>query len=253
MRSVRELTAGRYTGIATAVILLSWLGFAFLPQHGTAHTPTPTAGHMHGMNHANMAPMAAPVTHQPALWMAIVSWVIMTIAMMGPAALPAIQYVERHTLRWRGRATVLYTVVWLALWVVFGIAVTLGLPLAAGVNRRWMFAGALLFAGIWQLTPMKRQALGDCHRSAPLPSEGWPAIKGLTRFGAFSGWACIRSCWAVMLAMALAPSAHILWMVPLTAAVTYERFTQRPGRTVRVVAVLFVITAAAVGMFAAIQ
>ncbi|WP_078363063.1 DUF2182 domain-containing protein [Mycobacteroides chelonae] len=202
IQRVRELAAGRYTGIATAIILLSWLGFAFLPQHATAHEQAPMAEHMHGMNHANMAPMATPVVHQPALWIAIVSWIVMTIAMMGPATLPAVRHVEQNVPRDRGRALILYAAVWLAMWTVVGLIITLALP------------------------------------------------KGLMRFGAISGWACIRSCWAMMLTMAVAPSAHLAWMVGLTAAVTWERFTRYPRRTAWLLAGLFVVAAAAVGVFA---
>ncbi len=249
IQRVKELATGRYTGISTAIILLSWLGFVFLPQHAASHTQAPAIGHMPGMDHASMA----PVVHQPVLWVAIVSWIVMTIAMMGPATLPAVQYVQQNSSQGRGRALALYAAVWLALWTVVGLLITLALPMAATVNRWWIFAGVLLLAAIWQLTPWKCRALGDCHQSVPLPPDGWPAAKGLIRFGAVSGWACIRSCWAMMLTMAVAPSAHLIWMVPLTIAVTWERFTRYPRRTVRVLAVLFVVAAAAIGIFATVQ
>lgn len=254
IQRVRELTAGRYTGIAAAVILLSWLGFAFLPQHGTSHTSAPSAEHMPGMHHANMAPMATPVIHQPALWMAIVSWILMTIAMMGPATLPAVQYVEQNTLRGRrGAMVALYAAIWILVWCVVGVVITLALSTTSHLSRWWLFAAALMLAALWQLTPLKRRALGDCHRSTPLSPRGWPAANGAMRFGAFNGSSCVRSCWAVMLAMAVAPSAHLVWMVVLTAVVTYERFTQRPQQMLRLLGVLLALTAAGVGAFALLQ
>ncbi|TDZ45821.1 DUF2182 domain-containing protein [Mycobacteroides franklinii] len=253
IQRVRELTAGTYTGIAAAIILLSWLGFALLPQHSGGHRQAPAAEHMHGMHHTGMAPMAAPVVHHPVLWIAIASWVVMTIAMMGPATLPSIQYIEQNMPRGRrGGAVVGYTVVWLAVWTVIGVVITVAQSAVVGPSPWWLFAGALVIAALWQLTPLKCRALGDCHKSRPLPPTGWPAADGVMRFGAFGGWACVRSCWAVMVAMALAPTAHILWMVPLTAAVTWERFTQNPRRTARILAGVFVVAAVAVGVFAAI-
>lgn len=258
IQRVRELTAGIYTVIAAAIILLSWLAFALLPQHSSGHTQAPAAGHnmpgMHGMHHADMAPMAAPVARHPVLWIAIVSWIVMTIAMMGLATLPSIQYIER-TMPWgrRGAAVAVYAAVWLAVWTAIGVVITLAQSAAIGAPPWWLFAGALVLAALWQLTPLKCVALGDCHKSRPLPPTGWPAAQAVTRFGAFGGWACVRSCWAVMLAMALAPTAHILWMVPLTVAVTWERFTRQPRRTARILAGVFVVAAAAVGVFAAIQ
>ncbi|MBA0044986.1 DUF2182 domain-containing protein [Mycobacteroides sp. LB1] len=256
IQRVRALTAGRYAQLATAVILLSWLGFTFLPQHGSqAHTAPPVAGHMHGMNHETMDPMAPmPAAHHPALWAAFAAWIVMTIAMMGPATLPAVQFVEQHAPRGRrGGAVALYAAVWLAVWAAVGIVITLAQSAATGAAPWWLFAGALLATALWQLTPLKCQALGDCHRSSPLPPSGWPAAKGVMRFGGVSGWACARSCWAVMLAMAVAPAAHVLLMVPLTAAVTWERFTGHPRRTTRILAVLFAAAAAAAAAFAALQ
>lgn len=98
IQRVRELTAGTYTGIVAAVILLSWLAFALLPQHAGAHSQAPAGEHsMHGMQHAGMAPMPTPVTHQPVLWIAIIAWIVMTVAMMGPATLPSVRYIEQTT------------------------------------------------------------------------------------------------------------------------------------------------------------
>ncbi|WP_074320110.1 DUF2182 domain-containing protein [Mycobacteroides abscessus] len=238
-----------------AVILLSWLAFALLPQHAGAHSQAPAGEHsMHGMQHAGMAPIPTPVTHQPVLWIAIIAWIVMTVAMMGPATLPSVRYIEQTTSRGRrGGVIVLYGAVWLSVWTVIGVIVALAQSAAVGASPWWLFTGALVVATLWQLTPLKRRALGDCHASRPLPPTGWPAAQGAIRFGAFGGWACVRSCWAVMLAMALAPTAHIVWMVPLTVAVTWERFTQSPRRTARVLAGVFAVAAAAVGVFAAIQ
>lgn len=246
IQRVRELTAGIYTRIAAAIILLSWLGFALLPQHGGSHTEAPAAQHMQGMHHPGMAPMATPVVHQPVLWIAIVSWIVMTVAMMGPATLPAIEYVGKQG---RGGAVAVYAVVWLAIWSVVGVVISLVQPRLSHLDKWWLFAGLLLAAASWQFSAVKRLALRDCHCPTQFPT---PVLKGALRFGAFSGTACVGSCWAMMLAMALAPAAHLVWMVPLTVAVTYERFAQRPVAAVRLVGAFLAVAAVCVGVFAAL-
>jgi predicted metal-binding membrane protein len=106
---------------------------------------------------------------------------------------------------------------------------------------------ALAIGAVWQLTPFKRRAMRDCHRSLPLAPSGRAADVGVARFGAVNGTACVRSCWPSMLAMAVVPAAQmLLWMPVLAALVVLETTGQRPIRAARRCAV-----ALAVGSLAA--
>jgi predicted metal-binding membrane protein len=100
-------------------------------------------------------------------------------------------------------------------------------------------------AAIWQLTPLKRRAMRACHRGKTLPPQGWRATAGVARFGLFNAGACIVSCWALMLAMASAGSARLVWMAALTGIVAAEKLSLKPGQTRRRVAAL--LAAAALG------
>jgi predicted metal-binding membrane protein len=164
-------------------------------------------------------------------------WTLMAVAMMLPAALPAVRHVAVNSLYWRRRrAMVEFLLVFLAVWVLFGVIVL-------GALARWPAAGsglalavALGLAAAWQLTPFKARALRACHQSEPLPPYGWRASAGVARFGLRNGTACLASCWALMLTMAAAGTARLAWMAALTAIVIVEKLSLKPRRTARRVA-----------------
>jgi predicted metal-binding membrane protein len=165
-------------------------------------------------------------------------WVAMSIAMMLPGALPALDYVGRHSYRWRQqRAMATFVLIYLLLWAAFGVLAICVVTLA-GVQPGIGIAAVLAFGALWQLTGFKRQALRDCHRSIPIRASGRRAYASVGRFGVFNGWACLRSCWPAMLAMAIVPSGQMLLMMQfLTATMTAEKLARQPQRTGKLVAV----------------
>jgi predicted metal-binding membrane protein len=88
-------------------------------------------------------------------------------------------------------------------------------------------AAVLALAAAWQMAPLKRQALEACRRST-LPASGRRAAAPVARFGLRNGVACVGSCWAMMLAMALATSGRLLWTVGLTCIVSMEKLARTP-------------------------
>jgi predicted metal-binding membrane protein len=202
----------------------------------TAMGSMPGMGSMLGMGSMPGMRMAAPTSAAHAAVAGLPMWIVMSVAMMLPAALPALSHVSTHSFRWRrGRAMTLFAVAYLGVWVVFG-AVAL---LAAGlihVRVAVELGLALALAGAWQLTVYKRQALRDCHGSVPLPPRGWPAAAGAVRFGLVNGSACVRSCWPAMLAMAFVPGTQMwIWMPALTGLMWAEKLASRPRRATRLV------------------
>ena len=113
------------------------------------------------------------------LGLAIGMWTLMVVAMMVPAALPAVQHVAVNSLRWRRRrAVATYLAVYTVIWVAFGAVLIAVSPLWSGVDGRLVLAVALALAAGWQLTVHKRRALRDCHRPSPLPPRGRRATRG---------------------------------------------------------------------------
>jgi len=58
------------------------------------------------------------------------------------------------------------------------------------------------------------------------------------RFGLRNGSACVGSCWALMLVMAVAGTGQLLWSVALTGVVSAEKLMLKPRRATRGCAVL---------------
>jgi tyrosinase len=164
----------------------------------------------------------------------IVMWTLMVVAMMLPAALPAVRHVGANSLRWRRRrAMATFVAVYVSIWVAFGV-------LLLAVSRVWssldgaaLLPLALALSAGWQLTVHKRRALRDCHRPLPLPPRGRRATVGVIRFALFNGLACLRSCWAMMFAMGVASSAMVFWMIAITGIVTTEKLAQKPRQATR--------------------
>jgi predicted metal-binding membrane protein len=156
-------------------------------------------------------------------------WGLMTCAMMLPVTLPAVRHVAASSPHSRHRRTVAgFLGVYLSMWLLFG---ALALALVALLGHRShtaaMFA-ALSVAAIWQMTRSKQRALNASQRSSTSPSGDRRAGTGALALGLRSGGACIGSCWAIMLVMALAPSERLLWALALTALVSMERLMSRP-------------------------
>jgi predicted metal-binding membrane protein len=169
-----------------------------------------------------------------ALGPAIGMWTLMVIAMMLPATLPAVRHVAHNRLRWRRRrATVTFVAVYLGIWGAFGAPLVALSPLWSAAGDHVRVVVALTLAVAWQLTPLKRRALLDCHLPSPLPPRGPRATAGVIRFALRNGTACVRSCWAMMVAMALASSGALAWTLLICAIVTTEKLAQRPRRATR--------------------
>jgi predicted metal-binding membrane protein len=174
------------------------------------------------------------------------AWGLMTAAMMLPSALPAVRHVGTSSLFWRRRrAMAEFVAVYMAIWVAFTVLVIAPLSSRLPADSALAAAALLALAAIWQLTPLKRRALRACHFSRPLPPRGWRASAGVARFGLLNGGACLASCWALMLTMAAAGPARLVWMAALTTIVVAERFSLKSGRARRRIALVLAVAAAA--------
>lgn len=263
--------------VAALVVAAAWIAMIALGDHGHAMhhgsggagamVAAPAMDHgamsgMDGMNHGAMGgaemgaaaqPSAAASADDISLAVALPLWLLMTIAMMGPAALPALRHVALNSLRWRrGRALATFAAVYLGLWLAVGAVVLLARPLWDGVEPALALTVGLALAAAWQLTTPKRRALNDCHRTSPLPPRGRRAAVGVARFGLLNGGACVRSCWPLMLVMALASSGALLWMAGLTALVTFEKLSEHPRRATRHAAALLGVATIGAGAAALI-
>jgi predicted metal-binding membrane protein len=239
-------------GVAVLAAWVAMVAMLAVTHRGAAGGGTAAMPGMPGMTVGGGS--AATTTTTPT-WADVGSgvalWALMVVAMMLPSALPAVRHVGAGSLRWRRRrAMTTFVIAYVAVWVAAGVGLVLLLAPLRGFDTDLVAAGALAVAAAWQLTGFKRRALSDCHRPSPLPPRGWRATAGVLRFAARNGLACVRSCWALMLAMTLARSMPVFWMVAITGIVTVEKFAAKPRQAVRVAAVLLAVGAFLTGLSA---
>jgi predicted metal-binding membrane protein len=160
-------------------------------------------------------------------------WLVMVVAMMLLLMLPAIRHGALNSIpRRRLRAMVLIAAASLVCWLPFGPLVGRAVGVVAGWGLpvdRHPLVWALFVAALWQLTTTKRRALNACHRTVPLPPQGWAADRACLRFGLLHGVRCFVSGWALMLVMAvpgtMSGMAGVLLAGSLTAGMLAEEWT----------------------------
>ena len=176
-------------------------------------------------------------------------WALMIVAMMLPSVLPVAAYAGAQTLRWRRRRTMVELILgYTTVWLLAGALILLATAFLRGFDVALVLAACL--AAAWQFTAPKRRALLDCHRPLPPRPYGAAAPCGAVTFGVRHGWACVRSCWTMMVVMGLVSAAQIWWMAAITALVVGEKLALRPRRASKRVGSLLGVAAAMVGVIA---
>ncbi len=106
-------------------------------------------------------------------------------------------------------------------------------PLVAG--------GAIVAAGIYQLTPLKRVCLRHCRSPMHYVFGGWrPGWRGALRMGLEHGALCIGCCWGLMLILFALGVMSVVWMLVVAGMVFAEKVLPFGERLSRVFAVVFV-------------
>lgn len=214
------------------VIALSVIAWPLLVMqaHPAPITPSQALAHQ-GHHHEAPAASGAAI---PAWLPELGIWMLMVVAMMLPLVLGAARHAAVRSL-WRRRTRAIggFLVGYLAVWLLAGIPALL-LSRALGLNERARLIGAVAIfaiAAVWQLTPLKERLLLSCHRTAPLAPGGWRADRDCLRYGWLIGGFCLGSCWAMMLACALA-GHHPLLMIGVGAIGATERYLPRPDQRI---------------------
>jgi predicted metal-binding membrane protein len=235
----RRLYLGSAVLIAAAWgLLMLWQGSAYaelLGHESLGHHSIPFVWHLAGF---------------------LLSWSLMTVAMMLPGSLPMLIHIARpawqreYRLRRIGSAIAAY----LSPWVLFGLLAFLGDsalhemtepggPLAAFTG--WIAPAVLLTAGVYQLTPLKSRCLDLCRPlqaqpdQAEMNHEAGAWLQGL-RLGIF----CVGSCWPLMLLMFALGHHQLGWMLVLSAVMAAERLSPWGLHLARMVGLVLIVSAA---------
>jgi predicted metal-binding membrane protein len=198
---------------------------------------------------------AGPGTDLGALGWYVGIWVTMMAAMMLPSVAPMALVFGRITRERaaRGREFVptwLFLAGYFATWTAFGLA-------AYGVYRilastdlglldwddggPYVAGGALVAAGVYELTPLKRVCLRHCRGPLHFVLGAWrPGATGAVRMGVEHGLLCVGCCWGLMLALFALGVMSVTWMVAIGALIFAEKVLPGGERFARVVAVALV-------------
>jgi predicted metal-binding membrane protein len=181
-----------------------------------------------------------PGTEPGTLSFWIVSWVVMMAAMMFPSIAPMVLMHRRIQLGKRDRgdavqvgSTSLFVVGYLVTWSAVGLLSYLALwaghewsPafLAWDSAGAYVAGGAIVGAGLYQLTPFKDLCLTKCRSPFAFLLSAWrPGSIGALRMGMEHGAWCVGCCWALMLALLALGVMSIGWMVFIAALIALEK------------------------------
>ena len=196
-----------------------------------------------------------PGTDPGTLGFFLVGWVVMMAALMFPSVWPMALMFHRVSARRQPgmAATPLFLGGYLAAWAVFGLGAwgLLELVQSASVDAlawdragRWIAAGVLGFAALYQLTPLKDACLRRCRSPFSLVFDGFRRGRaGALTLGARHGAWCVGCCWGLMAALFALGVMNIAWMVLVAALIAAEKLSPWRGATARAVAALLAVLA----------
>lgn len=157
------------------------------------------------------------------------TWVVMMAAMMLPSAIPLVAAFARTA---EGRrnwipATTALSATYLSVWLLFGAACyvlynAVGMPWR---NQSLAGGAALVLAGLYSLTPLKRASQARCRElcalHGPLPFN---LMRSSVVAGVRYGLSCLGCSVALMVAMVLVGMSNLLWAATLGVVVLIYKF-----------------------------
>jgi predicted metal-binding membrane protein len=238
--SVRERSPLRLSPVGVAAVLLGLTLVAW----------TLTFDRMRGMD-------AGPGTDLGGLGWFLGIWVTMMAAMMLPSVAPMVLAFARVTKERARRQQAIYVPTWifllgyLAAWTAYGLvayAVFRVIDAVAGDALAWdragpyVAGGAIVVAGLYQLTPIKDVCLHHCRTPLHFLLHGWHEGRlGALRMGTEHGLYCVGCCWGLMIVLFSLGVMSLVWMAVIAGVIFAEKVLPWELRLTRVLAVVFVV------------
>jgi predicted metal-binding membrane protein len=204
------------------------------------------AGAGMGMSALEMTGMAwmdgwlmEPAVWTPAYFLLIFAmWWVMMVAMMLPSAAPMLLLFARVNRKDKAAGapvlpTVLFAIGYLLVWGGFSALASalqwslestrLLSPMLETTNR-WLGAGILIAAGLWQLTPLKAVCLRHCRSPLGFLIGNWRAGGlGALRMGLEHGVYCLGCCWFLMTLLFVGGVMNLYWIAGIAVFVLLEK------------------------------
>ena len=205
---------------------------------------------------------AGPGTDLGGLGWYVGVWVTMMAAMMFPSAAPMVFLFHRVSSERAKRGqpivpTWVFALSYLAVWTGYGL-------LAYGLYRlvvhfdfgflawdrggRYVAGGAIVAAGLYELTPLKSVCLRHCRSPLHFVFGPWRnGFLGSLRMGVEHGGYCVGCCWGLMVVLFALGVMSLTWMAVVAGLIAAQKVLPKGEYLTRVFAVAFV----AVGIWVA--
>lgn len=181
-------------------------------------------------------------------------WLLMSVAMMLPTALPTIDLYVRLARRMEdgtGVRIALFVAGYLVAWSGFGAAAGAGqvalATLPPGLVAPALAGGALLaLAGAYQLSPLKQACLDLCRNPLLFFMSRWrESLGGTLWLGVQHGLVCVGCCWALMALMFVGGAMNLAWMAALGLVMLAEKILPAAQHMGRIGGVLMIAAGSA--------
>jgi predicted metal-binding membrane protein len=183
-------------------------------------------------------------------------WLTMMSAMMLPSVAPMVLAFARVTKERARREQAVYVPTWVFLvgyllaWTAYGI-------LAYGLFRAvdavdggvlswdragpYVAGGAIVAAGLYQLTPIKDVCLRHCRSPLHFMLHGWhDGSPGAVRMGFVHGLYCVGCCWGLMIVLFSLGVMSLVWMAVIAGIIFAEKVLPYGMRLTRLLGVAFI-------------
>lgn len=188
-----------------------------------------------------------------AVLLTFMMWAIMMVAMMTPSATPMILTFasmdrQRHADHTPILATAVFLLGYLVVWFCFSAIATLAqnlLQYATLLSPQMirvtpLLGGFLLiFAGLYQFTPLKNICLSHCRTPLGFLMAEWrDGMKGALVMGMRHGIYCLGCCWLLMVLLFVAGVMNLLWVAIIALTVLVEKVIPSGQLVTRVIGLL---------------
>jgi predicted metal-binding membrane protein len=178
----------------------------------------------------------------------VVVWTIMMVAMMLPSIIPMVLLFtsvaqSRKELGFQPAPPSAFIFGYLASWASIGVGLAfmkiLGQPVIGGWNQS-VVGGALIVAGIYQVSHWKSLCLGHCRSPMHFLMHSWnDGVAGAVRMGGQHGFYCIGCCWSLMLALIALGMMNIAWMGLIAFLIFIEKVMPRGELLAKIIGIGF--------------
>ena len=181
----------------------------------------------------------------------IIIWTVMMAAMMLPAVMPAVWLFasvaqSRTRFGFYPAPTAIFVAGYLGTWALMGAGVALLNSVTGLAMSEWgkpVLGGALIIAGVYQLTHWKALCLGHCRAPIQFYMDHWrDGLPGALLMGARHGLYCMGCCWGLMLALIALGMMNLVWMGLIALLIFVENVTPWGERIALLTGVALMIT-----------